>query len=422
MTAIAALPPIPAAEATKPHKSRLFSNSVAMGLANVLGRGVGYGYILLMARRLDARYLGAYGILLTASILIELISNLGLDKILTREITRGSANVGQGYFRTAIPIRLTLGVLSGVVAWTLLFAFFRGSLLASSLSIAIFLSAILPVVLSRNCEAFLTAHERMLPIAISQLAEKAVIFFAVLMLLSGVVTFGGLLCFAPVAAGVRLLITSGFVSRMWVRHLPSVQPALRKLLRQGVELFSVEILALVYFRSDVFMVAKMSGLGAVGIYQITYKIFDFCLSLFAGFLQAAFPRMVRNKSRSSLLLTLTIGPALLAIPAGIIILCRHMILGSFRQDYILGSTSLVWLMLTVPLVFISSTLANLAIAGGRVKTLIVLAALLIVANVSLNIILIPRFSFNGAAFTTFACELMSTIGLSVMTMLARSAE
>ena len=222
MTAIAALPPVPAAEPTKPPKSRLFSNSVAMGLANVVGRGIGYGYILLMARRLDARYLGAYGILLTAGMLIELISNLGLDKILTREITRSPANVGQGYFRTAIPIRLTLGVLSGVVAWALLFAFFRGSLLASSLSIAICLSAILPVVLSRNCEAFLTAHERMMPIAISQLAEKAVILLAVLMLLSGVITFGGLLCFAPVAAGVRLLITSGFVSRMWVRHLPSV--------------------------------------------------------------------------------------------------------------------------------------------------------------------------------------------------------
>ena len=123
-----------------------------------------------------------------------------------------------------------------------------------------------------------------------------------------------------------------------------------------------------------------------------------------------------------MLLTLTIGPALLAIPAGIIILCRHMILGSFRQNYILGSTSLVWLMLTVPLVFFSSTLANLAIAMGRVKTLIVLAALLIVSNVSLNIVLIPKYSFNGAAFSTFACELMSTIGLSVMTLLARSPE
>jgi O-antigen/teichoic acid export membrane protein len=422
MTAIAALEPIPAADAPKPPASRLFSNSVAMGLANVLGRGVGYGYIVLMARRLDARYLGAYGILLTTSLLLELISNLGLDKILTREIARSPASVGQGYFQAALPIRFTLAAVSAVVAWTLLFVFFRGSLPATTLSTALFLSAIFPVVASRNCEAYLTAHERMWPIAVSQFAEKAVIFGAVLMLVSGKLSFGGLLCFAPVAAATRLLITSGAVFRMWIHSLPSVHPELRKLLRQGVELFSVEILALVYFRSDVFIVARISGLGAVGIYQITYKIFDFCLSLFAGFLQAAFPRMVRNKSGNSLRLMLTIGPALLAIPAGIIILCRHLILGSFRADYLLGSTSLVWLMLTVPLVFISSTLANNAIARGRVRILIVLAALLIVSNVSLNLLLIPKYSFNGAAFTTFACELMSTIGLSVMTMLTQSTE
>ena len=72
---------------------RLFSNSVAMAAANVAGRGLGYAYIILMARRLDARYLGAYALLLTASMLIELVSNLGLDKIMVREISAGSASV-----------------------------------------------------------------------------------------------------------------------------------------------------------------------------------------------------------------------------------------------------------------------------------------------------------------------------------------
>ena len=72
--------------------SRLFSNSAAMAAANIAGRGLGYAYIVMMARRLDARYLGAYALLLTASMLIELVSNLGLDKILVREISAGSAS------------------------------------------------------------------------------------------------------------------------------------------------------------------------------------------------------------------------------------------------------------------------------------------------------------------------------------------
>jgi O-antigen/teichoic acid export membrane protein len=391
--------------------SRLFSNSVAMAAANVAGRGLGYAYIVLMARRMDARYLGAYALLLTASMLIELVSNLGLDKIMVREISAGSASVGQGYFWAALPIRFVMASVSAVVAWSLLIALFKGQLLASPLSCALFLSTIVPVVATRNCEAFLTAHERMMPIAASQLCEKVVIFGAVLLLVSGSLSFGGLLCFAPLAASVRLMVVAAFVIRMWVRHITPARANIRMLLRQGAELFSVEILALVYFRSDVFFVAKMGGLGAAGIYQIAYKIFDFCLSLFAGFLQAVFPRMVRDKSSRSLKVTLAVGTGLLMIPVVVIILGRYLILGAFRPEYVGGSTSLVWLMLTVPLVFITSNMANMAIAAGRIKILILLAGLLIVSNVGLNLLLIPRWSFNGAAFSTFACELVSAVVL-----------
>jgi O-antigen/teichoic acid export membrane protein len=402
--------PVAALEVERPRPvSRLFSNSVAMGLANVAGRGLGYTYIVMMARRLDARYLGAYAVLITTSMLVELVANLGLDKILVREITSGSANVGQGYFWAALPIRFVMASMSAFVAWTFLFVVFKSQLLATPLSSAVFLSAIFPVIATRNCEAFLTAHERMLPIAVSQLCEKVVIFSAVFLLVSGSLSFNGLLCFAPLAALLRFLVVVASVTRLWIPRLTPVRVNVGRLLRQGAELFSVEILALVYFRSDVFIVARKGGLAAAGVYQIAYKIFDFCLSLFAGFLQAVFPRMVRDKSRKSLKITLAAGTGLLMIPVVAIILGRHMILSTLRPEYVLGSTSLVWLMLTVPLVFITSTLANMAIAAGRIKLLIVLASVLFLSNAGLNLLLIPKWSINGAAFSTFVCELMSAI-------------
>src|SRR5271156_5813034 len=183
-----------------------------------------------------------------------------------------------------------LGVL------TFLHGLFRSQLLTTPLISAVFLSAIFPVIATRNCEALLTAHERMLPIAVSQLCEKIVIFAAVVLLLSGSLSFSGLLCFAPLAACLRFLVVASSVNRLWLPNLTAVRVNVRRLLRQGAELFSVEILALVYFRSDVFIVARSGGLAAAGIYQVTYKIFDFCLSLFTGFLQAVFPRMVRDKN------------------------------------------------------------------------------------------------------------------------------
>jgi O-antigen/teichoic acid export membrane protein len=388
---------------------RLFSNSAAMAIANLAGRGLGYAYIILMARKLDPRYLGAYAVLVTTSLLIELVSNLGLDKILVREITKGTAEVGQGFFLAALPVRLAMALPTAACAWLLLHAFFSQRLFAPFWCVAIYLCAIFPVVAARNCEAFLTAHERMLPVAISQACERVIIFIAVLALVSGQMSFAGILCIVPVASFIRFIIVASATWQLWHRNLRSLRPPVRSFLQQAVELLSVEILALVYFRSDTFLVARMNGLASAGIYQITYKIFDLCISLFAGFLQAVFPRMVRDRSRASLLKILAMGMAALLVPASIIILARGFILGSIHPEYLAGSTSLIWLMLTVPLVYTTSTLANAAIAAGHVRILIVCAVGLIVTNVGMNMILIPKYAINGAAFSTFACELLSVV-------------
>ena len=403
--------------------TRLLSNSLAIGIANVLGRGLAYICFILMARRLDARYIGAYALLVTAGMIVDLVSNLGLDKILAREISTRPTAEGQSYFWAALPIRFVMATASAIIAWALLLFFFKRELVVTPLETGVFLSAVFAAAVSKNCEAYLTAHERLLPVAIAQLSDRIIFFCAVLLLFWGFLTFGKMLYFAPVAALVRSLIVAWSTLKIWTMRLVRRRLQLRPLFRNAVELFSVEILALVYFRSDVFLVARMGGLRETAYYQVSYKIFDGCLSFFSGLLLASFPRMVQDKSRSTLNNMLALGTTLIAAPVAVVILARQQILSALSPEYVAGATSLVWLMLTVPLVYITSTLANAAIAAGRVKLLIVMAALLLIVNVSLNLILIPRYSINGAAFSTFACELMSAtiLGPVVIRALPRTA-
>ena len=402
------------------HTLRFVSNGSAMAAANLLGRGLGYISIVLMARRLAVPYMGAYALLYTASILVELVANLGLDKLLIREIAGSSSAVGEGYFWAALPIRFTMAIVSWAAAWGLLMTFFRQELPVSTATAGIFLAMILPVVATRNCEAFLTAHEKLIPIAFSQFVERVLMFAAAMLLVTGKLSFGGMMCLAPLAALVRMIVIAASTRREWISNDAPVHPNLRKLMREGMELFLIEVLALVYFRSDVFVMAKMRGLADTGIYQIAYKIFDVCLSLFAGFLQAAFPGMARNNTKEKLRAHLLTGPLLLSIPAMIIIFLRHPILNVFHKQYDNGSTALVWLMLTVPLVYINSTLANATIAARRVHLLGALALLLVVMNVGLDIALIPRWGINAAAWVTFFCEVFSTVALAPLLLRAMS--
>lgn len=397
---------------------RFISNGAAMAIANLLGRGLGYISIILMARRLAVPYMGAYALLYTTSLLVELAANLGLDKLLMREIAGSIPEVGEGYFWAALPIRFAMATVSWAAAWGLLMTFFRHELPVSVATAGIFLAMIFPVVATRNCEAFLTAHEKLVPIAFSQFAERVLMFAAAMFLITGKLSFGGMMLVAPLAALVRMIMIAISTRQEWIPNETPVYPNVRKLVREGMELFLIEVLALVYFRSDVFVMAKMRGLADTGIYQIAYKIFDVCLSLFAGFLQAAFPGMARNNTKERLRRHLLIGPLLLSVPAIGIILLRHSILNVFHKQYVNGSTALVWLMLTVPLVYINSTLANATIVARRVRLLGSLALLLVVMNIGLDIVLIPRWGINAAAFVTFFCEVFSTIALAPLLLRA----
>jgi O-antigen/teichoic acid export membrane protein len=397
-----------ALEPKSPGSTRRFvSNGAAMAAGNLMGRGLGYISIILMARYLAMPYMGAYALLYTTSMLVELTSNLGLDKLLMREIASSSAAIGEGYFRAALPIRFVMATVSWGIAWKLLLIFFRGELHVSAATIGIFLSMIFPVVATRNCEAFLTAHETLVPIAISQLCERVLMFAAALLMVTGRLSFAGMMCAAPLAALVRFVMVALSTSKQWIPGNIPTPPNVFKLMREGLELFLTELLALVYFRSDVFIMAKQRGLSDTGVYQIAYKVFDLCLSLFAGFLQASFPRLARNNTKETLRKHLVTGTLLLLLPALGVILLRHPILSAFHKQYGSGSTALVWLMLTVPLVYINSTLANATIVAGRLRLLGFLALLLVVMNIGMDLVIIPRWSMTGAAFVTFFCEAFS---------------
>src|SRR5271169_1449097 len=52
---------------TRGSAARLFSNSAIMAVTNLAGRGIGYAYIILMAKRLGVHTIGAYAILVSTS-------------------------------------------------------------------------------------------------------------------------------------------------------------------------------------------------------------------------------------------------------------------------------------------------------------------------------------------------------------------
>ena len=98
----------------------------------------------------------------------------------------------------------------------------------------------------------------------------------------------------------------------------------------------------------------------------------------------------------SLRSTFWLGLAVILAASGAGILSRNLLLGMFGPAYLEAGQAFIALMLTLPLCYTTSFLANFLVATGRVSLLLGMSLIVVSTNILLNLVLITRFSFTGA--------------------------
>jgi O-antigen/teichoic acid export membrane protein len=83
---------------------------------------------------------------------------------------------------------------------------------------------------------------------------------------------------------------------------------------------------------------------------------------------------------------------------------RPLVVLVLGEPYAAAAPGLVWLMWALPGAYLADTLLHLLAAQGRQGVAARATSVTAVFNVLLNLALIPRFSFVGAAFATAASE------------------
>lgn len=166
-----------------------------------------------------------------------------------------------------------------------------------------------------------------------------------------------------------------------------------------------------YFRVDIFLLSKLVDLRSTGMYQVAYKIFDFFIAMFSGYILAVFPAMARGGTRlraSRLLLGCAVVLVLFTLPVS---LFGRQLLVIFKPEYAEAGPALTCLMFTLPLVYANSMFANFAVAASRIKVLFLVAVPMLAVNVCLNLVLIPHYHITGAALATLLSEILLGVAL-----------
>lgn len=197
-------------------------------------------------------------------------------------------------------------------------------------------------------------------------------------------------------------------------------PAWRALLRESLPIAASVFMVMVYYNLDKLMLGVLEGNAAVGLYDAAYRWVTFGLVPAGILYQAFFPTLsaslgdvgamttrARAYARSNLLIgaPVAVGGALLAAPL------IELLAG---DAFLNAAPVLVILMANVAVVYLNMALGQPLIAWDHQKAYMWVVGGGAIANVALNIVLIPRFGTIGAAWATLAAEGVVLVGLAIL--------
>lgn len=386
--------------------ARLLSGQLAAKLLDM-------AVYLVLARQLGVREFGAFTYAASFTLLFNVATDLGLTTVFTREAAR-TPGAARTLLWRALSVKLTLAPLT--LALVLGAAAMAQTSPGTLALMALLTTAMLLGSTAGLFEGLLRAAGQPGRVGLS-LAAGSLTGLAVVGV--GLVTgFSVWLaaCAQLAAQTAHLIAALGSARRLVAApdapaSPPSALPSRRALVREALPLALSWVFIALYFRIDAVMLHAMQDERAVGLYGGIYRIFEAFAMLTVGFRSVLFPVLARAAD----------GPA-----EGLAVLCRKslrlqflftiavavtfgflgrpiltLVLGAPYAEAAGGLAILIW---ALPGSFMADTLLHVLIAQRRQSAGTWAVGATALLNVLLNLVLIPRASYAGAAFATVVSE------------------
>ena len=395
--------------------TRVVVRNSALGIgAQFAIKALSFGFTILIVRHLGPEAFGQYAAALAFGGMFIFLADLGLSPYLVREVARmrgepgGPERVGELY-GAVLPLRLVLSLVAAVVVVAAASLTGRPPLMI----VAIALGGIGLVIygVQGTSDAVLAGFERLDLSAAAKLINQLVfVVFGAAALWLGL-SYPGLMIAAILGAAVI-----AYLSWRWVRRLgvapgrPSAR-SWRALLGASWP-FAIGGLALALsYRFDSVLLNIFRGDAETGYYNAVYNLVFTAaflpyslnsalypsLTRHAASLLDGLPRVCERMIRYLLILGLPI-----AVSAWV--LADRIVPFLFTAAYAAAIPALQIVMIVTPLMFMSDLLGYVAVIQ-RFERRIARAAIVSTGlNVTLNLVLVPRFGLLAAAVMTVVTE------------------
>ncbi len=198
------------------------------------------------------------------------------------------------------------------------------------------------------------------------------------------------------------------------------RPTARAALAQGIPLWLVTLISLLYFRGDVLLMRIFVGNAEIGAYSAAYKIFEGAAILPGVIMAGAFPALARahgdpaRQRRWERLLVATLLGLGAAAGAAVYAGDARVVQLVYGPGFARAVASLRILALAVPFLFLNAALTSILIARNLERRNLLFAILMLLVNTGANLVLIPRAGGPGAAWATALTEVALTVSCLIV--------
>ncbi len=398
-------------------------NASALALGRLANAALG-----IVAVGITSRYLGVdvYGALVTVTVftaLLMALTDLGVWTIGAREIARRPAET-QRLMNSLFTIGIGLSLFSaavGLVAGLAIYSSPADRLVREG--IVLLILAPLPFgAAAAPAGAYLVAQQRGWAGAVASTAASVAMTLILVATAALDLGFTAVLVAGAAQSIVFAVVVLAYVLPR-IRFRPSWDPALAvPLLRWALPLGAVVVLTSLYWRIDVVLLSLVGARQDVGIYGLAYKVVDALYVLPAFVMVTLLPELARlagdRRRRDELVQKASTVVQVAVVPLLVFVLAFAGEIARIAGGEAFDGAAVVLriLMLGVAAGFLRAVFTEALIAVDRQLWLMYATGGLLLANVALNLALIPVLGARGAAIAFAASE---AVGLVLVAALYR---
>jgi len=375
-----------------------------LGLSRLSSMGARAVLFMALGLKLDATSYGTVAILLTLGAGAAMLLDGGMGLLVLQRTGKDPETARQAIGGLLV-LRLT-GLPLALVGYLAVSAFILGSgfdwKLATLFGLYSIVYPLIQTIFSFLRGMFLATHEAVTSI-LTHGAEAAI---------TGVWAVAGdhhLWTLAAGLAACRLLCLGTWLVILFVRYRSSLSPkraieVVRLGRRESAMLFSLAVTQFVYGQSDVLLLRMLTTTAEAGRYWACYRLATTLLMPIDIGLQAVWPRLAAANERAHEQRIYDgihgVGLVWTGAVVGLCLLHPDWVIGTLLNEDFEGIAPLLMLVsVAVALSYIPPYGLGLAMGDG-LRELLIASSLSAVANIALNLVLVPSWGAVGAALAT----------------------